>query len=104
MTGPSGNPGGRVMLPLGITVVPGQLGATETDGKAREKLHKLQIDAHTRRIRQAPGLAEKEWTSWTGATKPPAVRWTPSSSSPSGTAARHCFRSRKRNRCAAAAR
>jgi hypothetical protein len=41
-------------------VVPGQLGAAEKDGKAREKLHKLQIDAHTGRIRQAPGLAEKE--------------------------------------------
>jgi WhiB family redox-sensing transcriptional regulator len=37
-------------------VVPGkQLGTTIKNGKAREKLHKLQIDAQTGRFRQRPG-------------------------------------------------
>jgi WhiB family transcriptional regulator, redox-sensing transcriptional regulator len=46
------------MLPPGITVVPAQLGTAAKDGKAREKLHKLQIDAQTRALPPVPGRRE----------------------------------------------
>src|ERR1039457_3416944 len=69
----------------GIMIVPGNLGLLRKHAIAREMLHKLWIDVHTGRNRVRVG-AEKEWTSWTGGTRPAAVRWTRSCSSPSGTA------------------
>jgi len=52
-----GRLGGLTGLMLGI-VWSRETWDTVKDGKAREKLHKLQIDAKTGRIRRAPGRRE----------------------------------------------
>src|SRR5690348_7242176 len=56
---------------------------------AREIIHKLSGPSGFRAV--SPAVME-EWTAWTGATTPPAVRWIRSCSSLSATQAQPCSR------------
>src|SRR5215813_8591057 len=74
-------------------------GTTMKYGLAREIIHK-----QAGRTRATSPALEEELTAWTGATTPPAVRWTRSCSSRSATRAPPFSRSTKPNRCAGGAR
>src|SRR5580692_5932880 len=80
--------------------VPGNLDWVDVYDIARENLHKLELTTAGRTYL----AGEKELTSWTGAMKPPAVKWTRSCSSRLATAVQPCSRSKKPSRYAGVAR
>src|SRR5262249_42454838 len=75
--------------------------ADSTYGIAREFVHKHDGGDGSA---QDASILEEEWTAWTGAITPPVVTSTRSFSSPSGTPARPCSRSKRQSRSAPGAR